>query len=79
MMLTALVFATTSYFMAPTSPDDPRMDTWERMLAGRDIIDPVAFVQVAYIHNASYLGALAGLIFALIWMRKARKSAANSA
>lgn len=79
MMLTALVFATASYLMAPASSDDPRMDTWERMLAGRDVIDPVAFVQVAYIHNASYLGGLMGLIFALMWMRKARKSAANSA
>jgi hypothetical protein len=39
----------------------------------------VAFVQVAYIHNASYLGGLAGLIVALIWMRKTRTSAANSA
>ena len=75
MMLTALVFATASYLMAPTSPDDPRMDTWERMLAGRDVIDPVAFVQVAYIHNASYLGGLVGLIIALLWMRKVRKTA----
>lgn len=75
MMLTALVFASASYLMAPSIPEDPRMNTWERMLAGRDVIDPVAFVQVAYIHNASYLGGLVGLIIALLWMRKTRKTA----
>jgi hypothetical protein len=30
---------------------------------------------VAYIHNASYLGGLVGLIIALLWMRKTRKTA----
>jgi hypothetical protein len=34
-----------------------------------DVIDSVAFVQVGYIHNASYLGGLIGLILALLWLR----------
>jgi hypothetical protein len=29
-----------------------------------------SFVRVAYIHNASYLGGLIGLILAIIYIRK---------
>ena len=45
------------------------MENWESMFVGRDIIDTVAFAQVGYIHNASYLGGLVGCVLALVWMR----------
>jgi hypothetical protein len=45
------------------------MENWDGMFAGREVIDIVAFAQVGYIHNASYLGGLVGLIVALVWMR----------
>jgi hypothetical protein len=69
MMITAVVFAIAAYAWAPTRQEDPRMENWDGMFAGREVIDIVAFAQVGYIHNASYLGGLVGLIVALVWMR----------
>ena len=40
-----------------------------------DIKDTWAFVRVAYIHNASYLGGAVGLILALVFIRPKRGSA----
>jgi hypothetical protein len=37
------------------------------------VSDVPAFVRVAYIHNASYLGGLAGLVAAIIDLRRLRK------
>ena len=43
---------------------------WEALASTLEIIDLPGFVRVAYIHNASYLGGLIGLIAALIYLRK---------
>jgi hypothetical protein len=42
------------------------------------ITDLPAFVQVAYIHNASYLGGVVGLLAALIFIRPRRIEGLNS-
>ena len=70
MMVTSALCAVIAYLWAPTRQEDPRMEKWDGMFAGRDVIDSVAFAQVGYIHNASYLGGLIGLILALVWMRR---------
>jgi hypothetical protein len=38
------------------------------------ILDVPSFVRVAYIHNASYLGGLIGLIAAIIYVRRRRNT-----
>jgi hypothetical protein len=73
MMLTAIFFAMVAFAWAPTCQEDPRMENWDGMFAGREVIDIVAFAQVGYVHNASYLGGLVGLIVALTWMKWRRK------
>jgi hypothetical protein len=72
MLITAVVFASVAYAIAPNTAEDPRMAHWESLLTHGDVIDAVAFVRVAYIHNASYLGGLIGLIVALVWLRRRR-------
>lgn len=62
MMLTAFSFAVIAYNIAPETNEDPRMPYWRNLLMVSDVIDSVAFVRVGYIHNASYLGGLVGLI-----------------
>lgn len=48
---------------------------WERSLHSLSVEDIPAFITVAYIHNGSYLGALAGLVFALFHNHRATRSA----
>ena len=43
---------------------------WEPLASTLGIIDLPGFVRVAYIHNASYLGGLLGLIASLLYLRK---------
>ncbi|MDZ4287902.1 MAG: hypothetical protein U0984_08080 [Prosthecobacter sp.] len=73
MMGLALAFAVAAYLLAPTQQDDPRLPYWEPLLSEHGISDSLRFVRVAYIHNASYLGGLIGLIASLIWLRWTRK------
>lgn len=47
---------------------------WMRMIDHLRIQHPWAFVRVAYIHNASYLGGVFGLILALLLVRPSSKS-----
>jgi len=75
MMGTALLFAAVAYFGSPQVSEDPRLQHWEPMLTHHDVIDAVSFVRVGCIHNASYLGALVGLIVALVWLRWASQPA----
>lgn len=72
MMLLALAAAATAWFIAPRDLADARMDAWDFQVVEYEVDDAVAFVQVAYIHNASYLGGLAGLIAALFWLKRQR-------
>lgn len=43
---------------------------WQGFVTNRGVVDLPGFVRVAYIHNASYLGGLLGLIVALIYVRR---------
>lgn len=44
--------------------------TWETLASTLQISDVPAFVRVAYVHNAAYLGAVLGLIVAIVYLRK---------
>lgn len=74
MISIAIIFAVVGGFLAPTSLADARMESWSDMLAYYDIQDPLAFIRVGYIHNASYLGGLVGLVGVLLWLRATRKT-----
>ena len=41
---------------------------WESMASHLGIVDLSSFVRVAYIHNASYLGGLIGLVIAVLYL-----------
>jgi hypothetical protein len=43
---------------------------WQDFAQTRGVVDLPSFVRVAYIHNASYLGGLIGLIVALVYLRR---------
>ncbi len=47
---------------------------WNEVFVHLGIIDRYSFVRVAYIHNASYLGGLAGLVAALLFVRPPESS-----
>jgi len=49
----------------------PKADftAWQSVFSQYDITDSWAFVRVAYIHNASYLGGLFGFLVALYFIR----------
>ena len=51
----------------------PDFSSWDRVTSQLGILDTASFVRVAYIHNASYLGALIGLIIAIIYLRRLRR------
>ncbi len=55
----------------------PDYSAWQDLASTLGVIDVAAFVRVAYIHYASYLGAVAGLIAAIIYLRKLRKNRAT--
>jgi hypothetical protein len=47
---------------------------WTRMIDKLRVQHSWAFIRVAYIHNASYLGGVFGLILALLLVRPSSKS-----
>jgi hypothetical protein len=72
MLVAAIAFAIVGNLLAPTRPDDARVVEQAALLASYGVTDPVPFIRVGYIHNASYLGGLVGLIAALTWLRLTR-------
>ncbi|MEN3941154.1 hypothetical protein WJU23_07665 [Prosthecobacter sp. SYSU 5D2] len=73
MIMVAVIFAVGASIWAPTQLEDARIGNWSDMLSFYHIQDPLAFIRVGYIHNASYLGGLVGLISVLAWLRITRK------
>lgn len=57
------------YFYGVWRGPDSDYSAWLPMTRRFQITDTRAFVRVAYIHNASYLGGLAGFIIALVIIR----------
>jgi hypothetical protein len=49
---------------------DGDLGGWSDLQQTMDIKDPRAFVIVAYIHAAGYLGALVGLVLAIVYVRR---------
>ncbi len=47
---------------------------WEDLASALGVVDLPSFVRVAYIHDASYLGGLLGLVAAIVYLRKLRQS-----
>lgn len=72
MLASALIAGLAGWMLAPSDADHARLEHWRGMLAMFHITDEAAFVRVGWIHNAGYLGALAGLVAALLWLRKQR-------
>lgn len=52
------------------------LSNWQNFTTTRGVVDLPSFVRVAYIHNASYLGGFIGLIVALLYLRRERKTLA---
>jgi hypothetical protein len=44
--------------------------TWEEFASRLGIADVPSFVRAAYIHNASYLGGLIGLVAAILYLKR---------
>jgi uncharacterized membrane protein SpoIIM required for sporulation len=72
----ALVGATVGYLVGLQRRSNPDFSTWQGLGISHGIQDLPAFVHVAYIHNAGYVGALVGLI-AAIWRLKRMKEKAE--
>jgi hypothetical protein len=51
---------------------------WEDWKTRLGIVDLPSFVRVAYMHNASYLGGLGGLVVALFCLRRFKKNGTRS-
>jgi hypothetical protein len=66
---TCLLFATIG-FSYGSFRQSAVLHDWSTILSSYNVIDGLAFVQVAYIHNGSYLGALAGLFFSVLFIRR---------
>ena len=72
MLSVAIAFAGVAYSMAPTSEVDLTASDIGWIRSHQNVTNPVAFIRVGQIHNASYLGGLVGLLAALIWLRWSR-------
>ncbi len=52
------------------------LSNWQGFTNSRGVVDLPNFVRVAYIHNASHLGGLIGLIVALLHLRRQKNQVA---
>ena len=62
----ALVAAIVGYLASLLHGSD--YSAWEDLSSTLGVLDLPSFVRVAYIHNASYLGALIGLVAAILFL-----------
>lgn len=69
------IFAAFIGFLAgPQHRSDSDLSSWQALAIRHRIQDLPAFVQVAYIHNAGYVGALMGLIVAILRLNRMKES-----
>jgi hypothetical protein len=47
---------------------------WQNMCSSLGVTDVPSFVRVAYIHNAGYIGGLIGLVVAIVFLHRLKKS-----
>jgi len=57
-------------FLSGPTPD---LSAWQGFASACGVVDLPSFVRVAYIHNASYLGGLIGLVVALIHLWRLKR------
>ncbi len=72
----ALTAAMIGYLVGLQRHSNSDFSGWQEVAANRGVQDLPAFVRVAYIHNAGYLGAFGGLVVA-IWRLKRMKGNAD--
>jgi hypothetical protein len=66
----AVVAGCSGYFFGIIRPPDPDTSRLAYLAESMDVTDVPAFVRVAYIHNAGYLGGLIGLIIAIVYTKR---------
>lgn len=72
--LVSFLFATISGVYASLYSEIADYSNWQAIANAYGIKDTHAFVNVAYIHNGSYLGALVGFLIALIFVKRKNNS-----
>ena len=77
--LTILAFTLTAtvvgYVLGGLRLSNTDFSGWQGYADDLGILDLTSFVRVAYIHNASYLGGLVGLVSALVHLRRLKRCA----
>ena len=71
MFTVAFLGSTTGCVLGALRRNDPRLGSWRDYQQALGIEDMKSFIQVAYIHNASYIGGLIGLVVALVYISRA--------
>jgi len=66
---TGMLFGFGGYVYGLTRGPDADYSAWRNTLAPLNITDTWSFMRVAYIHNAGYMGGLAGLILTYLLVR----------
>ena len=79
LIIVMAAFAASVVGFTLSQPHGPDYSAWQELAASLGVVDVPGFVRVAYIHNASYLGGLIGLIVALIYVRTRRDKLFTSA
>ncbi len=70
---TALVASIIGYVYGLWRSSGSDFSAWQRFTSTYGVLDLPSFVRVAYIHNASYLGGLIGLVVAIAYLRRLRR------
>ena len=71
-LASGLVAGVIGYLYGASIELDSTRSAWQPVFERFQITNPDGFVRVAYIHNASYLGGLVGLIISLLVIRPAK-------
>ncbi|RCS50509.1 hypothetical protein DTL42_10355 [Bremerella cremea] len=72
--VSVLLFGTGGYLYGLWRGPAADNSNWKPLLRLMDVEHGWAFIRVAYIHNAGYLGILVGLVIALVCIRPAKPS-----
>ena len=70
----AFLASSIGYLIGLRHSDYPK---WRDFCEGLGVVDIPAFVRVAYIHNAGYLGGFIGLVSAIIILRRMKRNYRN--
>ena len=74
----AIIAALVGFLLGLRLGPDSDLSNWQGFATSRGVVDLPNFVRVAYIHNASYLGGLIGLIVALLHLRRQKNKVVPS-